>query len=150
MIAPVDAIKMVDVRIEEDIIMGYRRTRRKTVQGLWTLFSSYVMIQTNVVRDCQPLHDRYLQNFVAHQDGAKPRSLGSYSPIFKTCFPRSSFNAMHSMSSTITRFHTTWRTKAKASLYARRSRVAGRPSAVQSRYQDHSSKHKIQKRFVQM
>ena len=42
MIAPVDAIKMVDVRVEEDITKGYRRTRRKTVQGIWPLLSSYV------------------------------------------------------------------------------------------------------------
>ncbi len=87
MIAPVDAIKMVDVRIEEDIIREYRRTRRKTVQGIWTLLCSYVMIQTDVDKDFQPLHDGYLQNFGAHQEGAKPRSLRPYSPIFKAGFP---------------------------------------------------------------
>ena len=75
MTAPVDAIKMVDVRIEVDIIRECERTRRKTVHGIWTLLFSYVMIQTDMDRDFQPLHDGYLQIFGAHQEGAKPRSL---------------------------------------------------------------------------
>ena len=66
-IAPVDAIKTVDVRIEEDIIGGYRRRRRQTVQRIWTLLSSYVMIQTDGDSDFQPLHDGYLQNFGARK-----------------------------------------------------------------------------------
>ena len=67
MIAPVDAINIVDVRIEEDIIRGCRRTLRKTVQGIWPLLSSYVRIQIDVDKDFQPLHDGYLQIFGAHQ-----------------------------------------------------------------------------------
>ncbi len=86
MIAPVDAINIVDVRIEEDIIRGCRRTRRQTVQGIWPLLSSYVRIQINVDKGFQPLHDGYLQNFGAHQEGAKPRSLRPYSPILKAGF----------------------------------------------------------------
>ena len=60
MIAPVDAINMVDVRIEDDIIRRYMKTRRKTVQEKWTLLSSYVKIQTDVDNDFQPLYDGYL------------------------------------------------------------------------------------------
>ena len=79
MTAPVDAITMVDVRIEVDIIRECRRTRRKTVYGIWTLLFSYVMIQTDIDTDFQPLHDGNLQNFGAHQESAKPRSLA---PVF--------------------------------------------------------------------
>ena len=86
MIAPVDAINMVEVRIEDDIIIRCMNTRRKTVQEKWTLLSSYVRIQTDVYNDFQPLYDGYLQNFGAHQEGAKSRSLDPHSPIFKAGF----------------------------------------------------------------
>ena len=86
MIAPVDAINMVDVRIEDDIIRKCMKTRRKTVQEKWTLLSSYVKIQTEVDNDFQPLYDGYLQKFGARQEGAKPRSLDSYPPIFREGF----------------------------------------------------------------
>ena len=86
MIAPVDAINTVDVRIEDDIIRRYVKTRRKTVQEKWTLLCSYVRILTDVDNDFQPLYDRYLPNFGAQQEGAKPRSLDPFSPIFKAGF----------------------------------------------------------------
>ena len=88
MIAPVDAINMVDVRIEDDIIRRYMKTRRKTVQEKWTLLSSNVKIQTDVDNDFQPLYDGYLTYKILelHWEGAKPRSLDPYSPIFKAGF----------------------------------------------------------------
>lgn len=88
MIAPVDAINMVDVRIEDDIIRKCTKTRRKTVQEKLTLLSSYVKIQADVDNDFRPLYDGDLevQNFGARREGAKTRSLDLCSPISRAGF----------------------------------------------------------------